>query len=114
VQKFKPKTQTKTGKTAEFHCKFHPCTVGEFNQKFRLFTLHNSFEDITIGLKGEGYVQAVCWELYPEEGSGDMAGDILRDLGIWVLRCWDFCVIKVENCSRSAIVRILQGWREHI
>ena len=66
-----------SGKHYEFAARFHPCEVGEFSQPIRVYTLHNTFEDMQIELKGEGFVTDVCWDLMNQPG----AGDSLLDLG---------------------------------
>ncbi|CAD7931174.1 unnamed protein product [Amoebophrya sp. A25] len=67
------------GKDYSFSAKFHPCHVGgPYTQQFRVYTMHNPFEDVKLALEGEGFVQDVCWELFNQQiSSGD---DELLDL----------------------------------
>ncbi|CAD7939993.1 unnamed protein product [Amoebophrya sp. A120] len=73
------------GKDYQFTAKFHPCDISPpddgvqlpyFLQKFRVYTIHNPFEDVTLALKGEGYVQEVCWDLMNQSGRDDELLDL--------------------------------------
>lgn len=50
------------GETASIEVKFTPREVGKYEGLVRLFVADNPYENLTIGLKGEVYVELVVLE----------------------------------------------------
>ena len=66
-----------------FQVKFHPQEQGELSFPVRISTLHNPYEDARIAFQGEGYSDAVAWDLRdappaPQAADGKAQGESLQ------------------------------------
>eukprot|EP00930_Biecheleria_cincta_P015308 TRINITY_DN12810_c0_g1_i1.p1 TRINITY_DN12810_c0_g1~~TRINITY_DN12810_c0_g1_i1.p1 ORF type:complete len:5041 (+),score=1000.88 TRINITY_DN12810_c0_g1_i1:126-15248(+) len=66
----------KKGERRTFQVRFHPLQVGPVQTSLNIRTLGNPYEDVAIQLMGEGYSNAICWELTDLHRPGGAFGGI--------------------------------------